>query len=215
MEHTAKLKGRRVQDIDSKHGDLPGHIITRYSQGTDTLAVKFDKTWNGYEEYSVIFWRGDDDLAPHKSYALDPDNPVVKIPGSLTQTPGVLRFAIKALDPSTGRRLMTSDDNTRLQIIDSGAVDGSEGNEDELTQLEDALERVKEVEPKLEQLDKTMEAARDALDKAEGIAKLDYSKASNKPSICDHVLVGNSDLDDIGITTCKNTDILDLLGGWE
>lgn len=214
MEHLAKLKGRRVADIESKHGDLPGHIITAYSQGTDTLRIKFDRQWRGYEEYSVIFWRADDDLAPHKSYAIDFDDPVVKIPGSLTQTPGVLRFAVKALNPSTGKRLMSSDDNTRLQIIGSGSVDGSPGNEDELTQLEDALERVKEVDPKLDQLDKTIEAARDALDRAESIAQLDYSRASNKPSISDHVLVGNSDLDDIGITTVKNTDIFELLKGW-
>lgn len=215
MEHVAKLKGRRVADIESKEGDLPGHIITSYSQGTDTLRIVFDRrNWSGYEKYSVIFWRADDDLAPHKEYELDYDNPTVKIPGSLTQTPGVLRFAVKALNPSTGKRLMSSDDNTRLQVIGSGAVDGSPGNEDELTELEEALEQAKTIEPKVKQLEDTIEKARDTLDRAEGIVTLDYSKASNKPSISDHVLVGNSDLDDIGITTVKNTDIFELLKGW-
>lgn len=41
----------------------------------------------------------------------------------------------------------------------------------------------------------------------------DYEKLDNKPSINSHVLVGDSDFEDIGLHFMTNTEIRDLLGG--
>lgn len=51
-----------------------------------------------------------------------------------------------------------------------------------------------------------------------GIAKStggtdDYNRLRNQPSINSHVLIGDSDFEDIGLHFMTNTEIRDLLGG--
>ena len=51
------------------------------------------------------------------------------------------------------------------------------------------------------------------IDKAATSYEKDYEKLDNKPSINTHVLVGDSDFEDIGLHFMTNTEIRDLLGG--
>lgn len=208
MLHTVKLKGRRIANIDSPHSDLAGHTLTRYSQGTDQMKVVFDRAmWKGYKDYSVIFWRSDDPTAPRKEYALSFENPVVPIPGSMTTEPGIVNFAIKALDPETGKRLMAADENGFFEVLESGAIDGSYGNEDQLTRLEDALEKVEKIGDAEQRAEDALRRAEDAVRRAESIADLDYTVLKNKPKIEDVTLDGNRQIQDFGVTQASAEDI--------
>lgn len=51
------------------------------------------------------------------------------------------------------------------------------------------------------------------IDKAATSYEKDYEKLDNKPSINTHILVGDSDFEDIGLHFMTNTEIRDLLGG--
>lgn len=209
MEHIAKVRNRQVVDVHAMDGDLPGRVIPANNMGTDTLRIKFeDKSWDGHDEYSVIFWRGDDDTAPHKEYAIDYDDPVVRVPASLTTTPGELRFAVKALDPQGRTRQLTAQKNAVMQVTEGGVVDGSYGNDEELTRLEEALEKADNFEGLYDQMEDAVRRATDAAQRAEGIAGLDYNVAINKPSIEGVELKGNKELQDFGMTACTAEDIM-------
>lgn len=213
MLHTVKMKGRRVANIDSPQSDLAGHTVTRYSQNTDVMKILFDHPmWKGFKRYSVIFWRDGEgeETQPRKEYTIDYNNPQVVIPGSLTTEPGHLRFAIKALDPDTGRRLMSADENGFFEITDSGVIDGSFGNEDMLTDLEQAIEKAEQFEDLNAKLEELLERAQSAVERAESIADLDYKALINKPEIEDTQLLGNKVLQDIGLSKCDINDIIEM-----
>lgn len=208
MEHIAKVRNRQVVDIHSKDGDLPGRTIPANNMGADRLRIKFeDKSWDDHDTYSVIFWRGDDDLYPHKEFEIDYTDPVITIPASMTQEPGELRFAVKALDPEGRTRLLTAQKNAVLQITEGGVVDGSYGNDGELTRLEEALEKAEDFEELNTKMEDAVRRATEAAEKAEGIANLDYDQAKNKPSIEGVTLSGNKELQDFGMTAAKAEDI--------
>lgn len=51
------------------------------------------------------------------------------------------------------------------------------------------------------------------VDKAATAYEKDYEKLDNLPSINEHILIGDSDFEDIGLHFMTNTEIRDLLGG--
>lgn len=211
MEHIATVRGRRVADIQSREGDLPGHIVPARNMNVDTLRVKFDdRSWEGYDTYSVIFWRADEDDRPHLEYELDPKHPSVVIPAEMTEEPGIVRFAVKGLDVDGRRRILTENKNARLQVTEGGMVDGSAGNEDQLTRLEDALHKAEDFDALIETVEEQVKRAQEAADKAEAIADMDYDVAKHKPSIEGVTLQGDKELQDLGMNVCKAEDILNL-----
>ena len=210
MKHIIKVRGRHVVGIS------PPCIVSDNLK-IDTLEFEMDSEWDGFEQYSVSFHRAH---VEDVEVALDPENPIVTVPGSVIRDKGWLSFCLKAI-ACDGRRMETASKCARIEVVQAGEAHGYDPDEDELTLLEqrtleaknaaeDASSAATDANAAAGKADAAADRANDAADAIEHIGDKNYNTLYNKPSIENVVLQGNKRLDDFGMSHALNQDILNL-----